>query len=70
MKTTYEKFIEANNKLSKCFEGVNQERWNKLSANDQNKVCHSEKEAVRSFFLTNQVGFANLLNERIAIVNQ
>lgn len=61
MKTTYERFIEANHKLIKCFEAVNQEKWSKLSGDEQGQLCHVERDAVKSFLATNQVGFAALL---------
>ncbi len=61
MNTTYERFIEANHNLIKCFETVGKDKWSKLSAQEQGQLCSSEKEAVRSFLANNQVGFAALL---------
>ena len=70
MNTTYEKFIDANNKLFNCFESVPQEKWTKMSSEEQSSLCHAEKEAVSQFLSTNKVGFANLLKERIEIISQ
>ena len=69
MKTTYERFIEANNKLFKCFETVPQDKWNKMSGEEQNSLCHSEREAVQSFLVNGSVGFQNLVKERLDIVS-
>ena len=69
MKTTYEQFIEANNKLVKCFDSYGGDRWKKLSVGEQDGVCRAEKDAVKSFLVNNKVGFANLLKERLEIVN-
>ena len=65
MKTTYEKWIEANTKLFACFEGTSQASWEKLAPKEQESLCFAEKEAVSSFLKENQVGFANILKERI-----
>ena len=70
MKTTYERFIEANNKLFKCFESVPQDKWSKMSSEEQSSLCHTEKEAVSQFLSTNQVAFANLLKERLDIISK
>lgn len=66
MKTAFEKWIEANNALQKCFEGVNAERFNALSHKDQDALCHDEREAVKSFLTNNQITFASILKERLA----
>lgn len=65
MKTTYEKFIEANNKLVKCFEAVSVERFQKLSHPEQDTLCHSERESVKAFLVKNEVSIANLVRERL-----
>ncbi len=70
MKTTYEKFLDANNKLMKCFESVPQDKWKKMSADEQSSLCSSEREAVKSYFTSNSVGFRNLINERMEIIKQ
>jgi len=66
MKTTYEKFIDANNKLVKCFESVHVDKWNKMSAADQGSLCKKESEEVRGYLKNNQVGFAGLIKERLS----
>jgi len=68
MKTTYEKFIEANNKLFKCFESVSADKWSALSSDEQNNLCSAEREAVSQFLANNQVGFRNLIKERLEIL--
>lgn len=65
MKTAFERYIEANNALSKCFEAVPLEQYNGLSASQQESLCKAEKQAVLNFLTTNQVGFANLIKERL-----
>ena len=66
MKTAFERFIEANNALSKCYEATPVDKWRQLSHADQDALCHAEKVAVQSFFQNNQVGFSNLIKERLA----
>ncbi len=66
MKTAFEKFIEANNALSKCYQATPVDKWRQLSHADQDALCHAEKVAVQSFLVNNQVGFANILKERLA----
>ena len=36
MKTTFERWIELNNRLNKCFEGLAADRFKKMSASEQN----------------------------------
>ena len=69
MKTTYERWIEANHNLIKCFESVSQDQWNGYSAAEQNSLCEPERKVVQTFLVNNQVGFANLLKERLQIAN-
>lgn len=69
MKTTYERFIEANTKLFKCFESVPHDEWNALSHEEQGSLCHSEKAEVQEFLTNGSVGFASLLKERLDIVS-
>ncbi len=66
MKTSYEKFIDANNKLAKCFEAVSVDKWNKMSAGDQGSLCKKEREDVSGYLKNNQVSFAGLIKERLS----
>lgn len=70
MKTTYERFIEANDKLKKCFGAFQADKWSTLSAGEQDAVCKAEKQEVQSFLVNNQLVFSNLIQERLSIVNQ
>ena len=65
MKTTFEKYIEANHALVKCYEGLPLAKWSALSAAQKEDVCKVEREAVRGFLVSNQVAFANLIKERL-----
>jgi hypothetical protein len=65
MKTAFEKFIEANNALQKCYAATPVDKWRALSASEQGALCQDERESVRGFLVNNQVGFANLLKERL-----
>ena len=65
MKTTYERFLEANEKLFKCFEAVPIDRYNKMAVADQDAICSTEREAVAQFLVNNQVSFRNLITERL-----
>ena len=66
MKTAFEKFIEANNALSKCYEATPVDKWRQLSHTEQDALCQAERSAVQSFLSSNQVSFANLIKERLA----
>ena len=65
MKTTFERFIEANNALSKCYQATPVDKWRQLSATEQNSLCLAERESVNGFLVNNQVGFANIIKERL-----
>ncbi|CDW91674.1 UNKNOWN [Stylonychia lemnae] len=69
MKTAYERWIEANHNLNKCFESVSNDQYSTLSKLEQDSLCHSERQEVANFLTTNQITFANLLKERLEIVN-
>ena len=64
-KTAYERYIEANNNLAKCFQAVSVSQYQSFSAQQKNELCAAERDAVRSFLASNQVGFANLIKERL-----
>ena len=65
MKTTYERFIEANNRLAKCYEGTPMDKWNKLSTAAQDALCIKESNEVAEILRNNQVDFKHLLQERL-----
>ena len=65
MSSTYVRWIEANQRLIKCFESVDQSSWQALSVAEQDQLCHSERQEVQSFLVNNQIGFANLIKERL-----
>jgi hypothetical protein len=69
MNTTYERFVQANQKLIKCFDAVPADKYNKLSSDEQGALCSSEKKVVQTFLASNELSFSNLLRERINIVN-
>ena len=69
MKTTYERFIEANHRLIQCFEGIPVDRYNSMSVDEQNGLCQRERDTVAGFLTNNQVGFANILKERLESIN-
>ncbi len=66
MKTAFERYIEANNALAKCFGAVSVDTYKSWSAAQQADLCKAEKETVRGFLTSNQVGIANLIQERLA----
>ena len=65
MKTSFEKFIEANANLSKCFEAVPFDKYSTFTAEQKNTLCRTESDAVRAFLNNGQVGFANMIKERL-----
>jgi hypothetical protein len=66
MNTAFERFIQANNALSKCYEATPVDKWRQLSHADQDALCHAEKVAVQGFLSSNQVNFSNIIKERLA----
>lgn len=66
MKTAFERYIEANNALTKCYQAVSFDTYKALAAPQQNELCKAERDAVQGFLKSNQVAFANLLQERLA----
>ena len=65
MKTAYERYIEANNNLAKCYGATSADQWKQLSASQQEGLCKAERDAVTSFLNSNQVNFANIIKERL-----
>ena len=70
MSTNYEQFIAANQALLDCFAQVPADKYSALSKSDQQAVCRSEADAVRSFLLNDSVNFKNILAERIRAFDQ
>ena len=68
--STYEKFIEANNKLRECFEGVKPKAFESMSPFEQENVCGDEKTAVRDFLSNGSLSFRSLVQERIDILDK
>ena len=66
MKTSFELYIEANNALAKCFQAVSYDQYKALSAVQQGDLCKAEKKSVTDLLTANKVGFANLVQERLA----
>ena len=64
--SAYERFIKANHALFTCMESVSHESFNAMSSDDQQKVCHSERNEVAAYLKNDSVNFRNLLNDRIA----
>jgi hypothetical protein len=65
MKTAFERFIEANDALSKCYQATPVDKWRQLSNVEQGALCHAEKVAVQGFLSSNQVNFSHLIKERL-----
>ena len=63
--SSYEKFIAANEALTKCWESVDTAKFQAMSAADQSKTCCAEQEAVASFLKNDSVSFKNLLAARL-----
>ena len=53
MKTAFERYIEANNALAKCYQGTSIDQWKALSAAQQESLCKNERDAVTSFLNSN-----------------
>ena len=70
MSSVYEKFISANHALFACFEAVPNDKFQALSASEQDAVCKSEKEAVAEILKSDQVHFRELIKARLASFDQ
>ena len=70
MKTTFERFIEANNALSQCYQATPVDKWRQLSATEQSSLCLAERNAVNGFLSSNQVTFANIIKERLELAGK
>ena len=68
MKTTYELYLEANARLFKCFESVSEDQYKALSHQEQEQLCHSERQEVSTFLSNDSLRFGNLLQERLNLV--
>ncbi len=66
-KTAFERYIEANSALSKCYEAVSFDKYQALSAQQQNDLCKAERDTVLDMLRTNQVSFASLIKERLDV---
>ena len=66
MKTVYERWIDANTKLTKFFEAVPADKYNKLAAAEADALCFAEKKAVLSFLEDGSITLPALLKERLA----
>ena len=69
MSTNYEKWIQANIKLTECFESVSLDKYSALGHSAQTSLCSAERNAVNSFLKDNKIAFASLLKERLAVVS-
>ena len=65
MKSTYEKWIEANQKLNSCMEGIADDKYSAYSPAEQNATCLKEKLEVGSYLKNNSISFKFLLQERL-----
>ncbi len=65
MKTAFERYIEANNALAKCYQATSLDQWKALSHAQQESLCKAERDNVTSFLNNNQVTFANIIKERL-----
>lgn len=66
MKTVYERWIDANQKLTKCYSAFPADKYNKLAAAEADAVCLTEKKAVLSFLEDGSITFPAILKERLA----
>ena len=66
MQSAYERFIAANETLTKCWEGVDVKKYQEMNAGTQAVQCRAEGEAVADILRQDQVSFRNLLDARIS----
>ena len=69
-KPAFQQFVESNQALMNCYNAVLPEEFNKLSENQKESLCASQKEKVREILRGNQLVMSNLVKERIEILKK
>ena len=67
-KPIFQQFIEANEAMLKCFEGIDQEQY-KGKEGATAGICNSEKEAVKSILRNNSMTMTRVVKERALILH-
>ena len=68
MSNSLERFIIANKALMECYAAVPVDDFKAMNPTDQKFLCGSERESVRLMISNDEVGFRNLLSERLEII--
>ena len=66
MSSAYERFIIANERLTKCWEGVDSKKFAEMNAGTQAVQCRAEQEAVSDLLKSGEITFRSLLDSRIS----
>ena len=66
MSSAYERFIAANETLTKCWESVDVAKFQQMNAGTQAVQCRAEREAVADILRSGEVSFRSLLDARIS----
>ena len=65
MQSTYERFIAANEALTKCWDGVEVKSYLAMDGATQAAQCRKEQQAVADMLKADQVHFRSLIDARI-----
>ena len=68
--STYEKYIEANDKLMECYANTEPVDYEKMTPFEKEGVCKSERETVAQFISSGSLTFKSLVAERIAFLDK
>ena len=66
MQSAYERFIAANEALTKCWDGVSVKDYLAMDSKTQAATCCNEQKAVADMLKADQVHFRSLIDARIS----
>ena len=62
---TYAQYVQANEALFTCMEGVKPKKFDGLSPFEKTEVCKTEKATVEGFLKNGSLSFTSLIDERL-----
>lgn len=68
-KPIFQQFIEANQAMIACMEGIDQEQFKGKPDANTSTICNSEKEKVKSILRNNSMTMTRVVKERAMILH-
>jgi len=69
-KPAFQEFVESNQALITCYNGVSLDDYKKMGEGQRDGLCASQKERVREILRSNQLVMSNLVRERVDILHK